>query len=115
MLRWKKGRQNTGYELLTLFSFKLPFHFLNGLDCHVIRYKPGDFIPEHTDNVSTGQKHFRINIVLKQCKGGEFICPEAKRYFFNRILFFRPDIMKHSVSLCEGTRLVLSIGWVKVK
>lgn len=106
---WKKGRQNTGYDVLTLFSLKLNF-ILKGLDCHVLRYTKGTFIPPHKDINEKGSHH-RINIVLKKCEGGEFICDKAFR-MFNRIFYFKPDEMEHSVTICNGTRYVLSVGWI---
>lgn len=102
-MRWKKGRQNTGYEVLTPFLLK-------GIDCHILRYTAGCFIPPHRDEASNG-KHHRINLVLKSCKGGEFKCDGAFR-LFDRLFYFKPDEMEHSVTECLGTRYVLSIGWV---
>ncbi|MBQ4863996.1 hypothetical protein J8L98_20110 [Pseudoalteromonas sp. MMG013] len=55
-----------------------------------------------------------LNIILKKSiKGGHFIC---KHPLVNtsRIKLFRPDLCEHAVSKVEqGTRYVLSIGWVK--
>ncbi len=105
MFNWKKGRQHTGYDILTIISFLF-------FDIHLIRYNAGNFIPKHIDAVDK-HKHHRINIVLQQPKySGIFICDKAKRYLFGRIIYFRPDIMEHSVTICNTQRLVLSIGWV---
>lgn len=108
-MKWKKGRQDGGYEVLTLFSKKLPF-LLKGMDCHLLKYVEGSFIPPHIDKNENGNHH-RINVVLKSCKGGDFVCDKAFR-IFNRIFYFRPDKFQHSVTKCFGTRYVLSIGWV---
>lgn len=108
-LKWLPGRQATGYEKLLLMvnPFLVPF------DCYLLRYKPGSEIREHVDPVSE-KKHYRFNVVLKHAKsGGEFRCSKPI-YETNRIKLFRPDIASHSVSKVEnGTRYVLSIGWVK--
>lgn len=108
-LRWKAGRQHTGYEKMLLLAnpFILPF------DCYLLRYRPGTAIPEHTDPVDE-KKHFRLNLVIRKAKaGGEFFCSEPI-YESTRIKYFRPDLARHSVSLVEaGTRYVLSIGWVR--
>lgn len=112
-MKWKKGRQEGGYQVLTLFVIKRSILSLKGLDCHIIRYRKSNYIPEHTDPVEKDKCHYRLNIVLWQCVGGRLYCDAAKRYLFGRIIFFRPDIMKHAVSLCFGIRYVLSIGWVK--
>ncbi|RDJ35082.1 MAG: 2OG-Fe(II) oxygenase [Crenarchaeota archaeon] len=101
--KWKLGRQNSGYEKLTLCRFIF-------FDLYLLRYKQGAYIKKHVDAVSN-RKHFRLNVVLKKVEGGEFICPDA---FINtsRIKFFRPDIHEHSVSeVLSGTRYVLSLGW----
>lgn len=108
-LRWRNGRQHTGYEKMLLLAnpFNLPF------DCYLLRYRSGAEIPDHTDPVDD-KKHFRLNLVLRKAKaGGEFLCSEPI-YESERIKYFRPDLARHSVSLVEeGTRYVLSIGWVR--
>ncbi len=106
---WQSGRQNSGYEKMLLLANKyfMPF------DCYLLRYRPGALIDEHTDPV-TDRKHYRLNIVLREAtRGGEFNCREVL-YSSRRIKLFRPDRAPHSVSLVEeGTRYVLSLGWVR--
>lgn len=105
-MNWQPGRQNSGYDLLTIVNDPhIPFDF------HIIRYKVGARIPPHIDPVKDG-RHFRLNIVLKKAKyGGTFVCL-AGRNWWKRVHFFRPDIMYHSVTpVLQGTRYVLSIGW----
>lgn len=106
-LQWSDGRQNTGYQKKLILQWKF-------FDVWLIKYKEGDHIPEHVDVVSEGYNHHRINIVLKEAlQGGDFICPNAKK-FLKRIYLFRPDRDKHSVTkIIKGERLVLSIGWIK--
>ena len=106
---WKTGRQQTGYETITLIKKGFKLGRLSGFDIHIIRYNHGNFIPPHTDPVD-GNHHYRANFVLKKpISGGEFQC---KRYFkFWRLIVFRPDLYSHSVSKCVGSRYVLSFGF----
>lgn len=106
--RWQIGRQKTGYDKMLLLwgIFPLPF------DIYLIRYRVGSHIPPHTDKVGKG-RHYRMNIILKQSKvGGDFVC---SNHIINcpRIKLFRPDLYEHSVTeLKEGSRYILSIGWI---
>ena len=108
-LRWKGGRQDSGYEKMLLLAnpFLLPF------DCYLLRFREGSAIPEHTDPVD-GRRHFRLNIVLREAvSGGEFCCSDPI-YASRRIKLFRPDRSPHSVSpVSKGTRYVFSLGWVR--
>lgn len=108
-LRWRSGRQGTGYEKMLLLANP----FLLTFDCYLLRYRQGTGVPEHTDPVD-GKRHYRLNIVLwRAVRGGEFVCT-APIYDGHRIKFFRPDVSAHSVTAVEsGTRYVLSIGWVR--
>lgn len=110
MFNWQKGRQNTGYEKLKIFQF------LN-MDCYILRYNVGDFIPWHTDPVP-GRKHFRLNLTLKKAiEGGHFLLhptglPDGRigwRIPFG--LVFRSDVVPHSVTeIKKGQRIVLTFG-----
>lgn len=106
---WKDGRQGTGYKKLTLLFFKRPIPF----DLYLIKFGEGSFIPPHIDPVEDGLRHYRLNIILKKpVSGGQFNVPKA---IINlpRLKFFRPDVHQHSVTrINEGSRLVLSLGWV---
>lgn len=108
-LRWRAGRQSSGYEKMLLVAnpYVLPF------DCYLLRYKPGSSVPRHTDPVDD-KRHYRMNIVLRKAKaGGEFQC-EDPIYSGARLKLFRPDRSPHAVSPIEqGVRYVLSIGWVR--
>ena len=92
-LKWQKGRQDSGYKKITIFkSKKLK------LDCYLIKYEKGDFIPKHKDVVGKKFIHNRINVLLKKSKiGGEFYCNKHK-IFLNRIIYFQPSEEIHSVS-----------------
>lgn len=109
LFRWKEGRQSTGYSVMTLIYSKLL-----KLDCYILRYRVGAYIPAHQDKVSEGFKHYRLNIELKAAKkGGELICVESI-FRLGPINLFRPDEVIHAVTKVEqGTRYVLSIGWIR--
>jgi hypothetical protein len=108
-LRWKRGRQETGYEKMLLVKAKWPKPF----DMYLLRFSPGDEIPPHRDEVGEGQ-HFRVNIILKNAKeGGQFICKELI-YESKHIKYFRPDQSEHQVTkIIEGNRYVFSFGWIQ--
>lgn len=108
-LKWKKGRQDSGYDkmLLAQSMFPLPF------DLWLLRYKEGAHIDWHTDPVNMG-KHYRLNVVLKKAKeGGEFLTTKEPILNHALAVLFRPDKDLHKVSeIVEGTRYVLSLGWI---
>lgn len=107
-LRWRQGRQRSGYEkmLLGINPFVIPW------DCYLLRYGPGAQIPPHTDPVP-GKRHYRLNVVLKEAtQGGVFQCDHVL-FGTRRVKLFRPDVQTHQVSRIErGQRYVLSVGWV---
>ena len=106
-LRWRGGRQKSGYEkmLLGINPFVVPW------DCYLLRFREGAEIASHTDPVDD-RRHFRVNLVLVEAdEGGEFQC-ENPIFATRRIKFFRPDQESHSVTRVDsGTRYVLSFGW----
>lgn len=108
LLRWQRGRQESGYDKMLLATLSRPIPF----DCYLIRYPIGSSIAPHTDPVKD-RRHFRLNIVIKRSPiGGEFIC-DNPIFTKTRIKFFRPDISEHSVTRVEGgSRYVLSVGWL---
>ncbi|MGQ5523482.1 2OG-Fe(II) oxygenase [Chitinimonas sp. PSY-7] len=115
---FRAGRQQTGYQTFTFLHVKWPAWLggrLLGFDGHLILYPTGSHIPPHVDKVSDGC-HYRINLVLWQpARGGKFECHDAQDRpcwsVGQRLFFFRPDQMTHSVSQCESRRVVLSLGW----
>lgn len=108
LFQWEKGRQNTGYEKMLLGSGKWP----NPFDLYLLRFREGQGIPPHVDQVQSG-KHYRLNIILKSSRQGGFFCCTSPIYETSRIKYFRSDLSEHSVSTVQkGTRYVLSIGWV---
>ena len=110
LLRWQKGRQETGYDKMLLATAKrIPLPF----DLYLLKFGVGSEIPPHKDPVEVGE-HYRLNIVLKKAKeGGDFICSETL-WQTSRIKYFRSDISEHAVSkVTVGTRYVLSLGWLR--
>ena len=109
LFRWKSGRQQSGYEKMLLLANPL----LQPFDCYLLRYKEGAEIPEHTDPVDD-KRHFRLNVVLREARiGGQFKCRDLI-WETRRFKLFRPDQSPHSVTKVQnGTRYVLSIGWVR--
>lgn len=110
-LRWKEGRQGTGYEKMLLATAKWPIPF----DLYLLRYGEGAFVSPHIDPVP-GHRHFRLNIFLKNAKfGGRFDLGVGKAIWSHpRAQLFRPDIYTHSVTkVLKGTRYVLSLGWLR--
>lgn len=107
--RWQRGRQGSGYDKLLLAGTLWPLP----CDCYLLRFPTGALVPPHTDRVSLG-RHYRLNIILRAPRrGGEFVCARPI-HAGRRIKLFRPDVEEHSVTMIEeGTRWVLSIGWVR--
>jgi hypothetical protein len=108
-MKWVEGRLKSGYDKIRFFETTFPIPF----DVYILRFVTGSEVPAHTDKVKSG-KHYRLNIILKHAKeGGEF---ESKKSIINtgRVKLFRPDLYQHAVSqVKEGTRYVLSIGWIR--
>ena len=92
-LRWRTGRQGSGYDKMLLAAARWPIPF----DSYLIRYPDGAEIPPHTDPVTAGRP-YRLNIVLKSPRsGGEFVCA-SPLFETRRIKLFRPDACEHSVT-----------------
>lgn len=105
---WTDGRQESGYRKMLISQGKT-------WDCWLIHYPAGSDIPEHTDPARNDENHYRCNIVLTDPGGGIF---HGKTFFnlFGRVIFFRPDIWPHYITKVEnGSRYVLSFGWVTEK
>lgn len=106
---WKTGRQSSGYSKIALLECMWPIPF----DVYFLKFPEGSSIPEHTDTVKAGFKHYRLNVILKKSlSGGEFLS-ESSIVNWSRFKFFRPDISKHSVTkVVGGSRYVLSFGFL---
>lgn len=104
---WQPGRQGTGYLKRLIFQFTWPIK----IDCWIIKYPPDSWIPEHQDQVESGNHH-RLNIVLKRAQTGGHLRVN-KDIHRGRVCYFRPDLVQHEVTkIVHGTRVVLSIGWI---
>jgi len=112
LFRWEAGRQISGYSKLKLLTGGFPVPF----DLYLLKFPEGSKIAEHVDIVDKEFNHYRINIILKKSKmGGEFLA-EHSIIDWDRLKFFRPDIVKHSVTkVVGGSRYVLSIGFLLKK
>lgn len=100
LFKWQPGRQGGKYKKLKVFKFLF-------FDCWVIKYEPNYYMPSHTDPVKD-RKHFRLNVVIKG--HARFNCVRTIFKLGNRVIFFRPDLYKHSIINGPSERTVLSIG-----
>lgn len=110
VMRWEKGRQDSGYyKKLILRSF-WPIRY----DILLLRYPVGFHIDWHRDPVP-GCDHYRLNVTLNWWfEGGEFESENDVLFSFGPFTFFRPDENEHRVTeIEEGTRYILSLGFAK--
>ena len=79
---------------------------------NLVTYSEGHRVTRHLDMVESG-RYYKLNfILLKAKRGGIFETEKAIFSFFNRIIFFRPDLYAHSVSEIEqGKRVLLSLAF----
>ena len=137
--KWEPGRQGTGYFKMKLFEFSpeiiikirsFIFTFF-AIDCYLLKYPKNSYVEPHLDKVNTNhyREHHRLNIVLRQASKGGVFCKiksvtehleegvkiSEKVYpFHGKVNKFRADKELHGVTrITEGTRYVLSIGWVR--
>jgi hypothetical protein len=95
---------------MTLFALPKAKPWMDG---YLLRYRSGASIPPHRDKVSK-HRHYRLNVILKGAyAGGVFTC-DRPLLITKRIKLFRSDYL-HSVTTVHGTRIVLSIGWLRKK
>jgi hypothetical protein len=102
LVRWKLGRQATGYWLYYLGKGR-------NWDLLFIKYPPGSYIPKHND-CFPGKRHFRLNILL----WGEqtFRAHGPVIFQWGPFVLFRSDYTEHEVLTSSRLRLVLSFGIV---
>ena len=100
--KWEQGRQGTGYRKLLLATNHKTW------DLYLLDYPKDTYIKPHIDPVPSG-KHYRLNIIL--CGSAKFN-GQTIFSFGNRVHFFRPDIITHSIDNVIRRRIVLSLGWV---
>ena len=101
-MKWKSGRQGTGYYLQYLAQG-------SNWDFLLIKYPVGSYIVPHNDHFP-GKRHFRLNILL----WGEqtFRAHGPVIFQLGPIVLFRSDTTKHEVLPSKQLRLVLSFGIV---
>ena len=107
-IKWVPGRLGTGYyKKLLLESERFNF------DVYLLKFPEGSYADKHRDYAPEGYEHHRINMLLNEnFSGGKFIMNSKAQT--GRAFRFRPDKFTHRVSkVKEGTRYVLSIGWLK--
>lgn len=83
-------------------------------DIYLLKFNTGAEVLDHKDpSPIVGHEHHRLNIVLKPAiRGGKFVIQGRSQE--GRVHRFRPDKYKHKVTkVKEGTRYVLSIGWLR--
>lgn len=103
-MKWERGRQESGYEKLTLFSSKLL-----GCDAYVLKIPAGVGVPKHRDPVP-GRSHHRINITIR---GKLHMKADQAIFRVGRWLsYFRPDIVTHWVEPVKNDTFLLSFGWI---
>lgn len=110
-LHWEDGRQNSGYKKFKLWSFL-------SSDGWIIWYPKGSSVPVHRDGTFKGKRHRRLNIVLYNSSDSCFKHNAQAPYlvtewFFNRIVLFYASEVDHWVDEVDGTRVVLSFGWLE--
>lgn len=110
--KWRDGRQDSGYKILTIYWFYLPYF---ETDCHLIYYPTGSRLPVHRDkfyNLGQEMNHYRLNILLKKPKtGGKFFCRKTIINWW-RVSLFKASKWTHGVTKVEnGERLVLTFGF----
>ena len=107
--KWQLGRQmGATYFKFPLWYFKI---WKWGFDAYILKYKAVTILPKHKDPVDG--KHWRLNIGWGVAN---LVCNEYKGFYYRigklTIIFFRPDIIEHSLYVFENT-IKLSFGFVK--
>lgn len=103
--RWSIGRQkNCSYQKFPLWYFRI---WRYGFDAYILKYEDDTFLPLHRDPVEG--KHWRLNIKLK---GNSVFFVENEGSSTRKVVFFRPDLYLHSLTVHTKT-IKLSFGFVK--
>ena len=107
-LPWQLGRQSSGYSKLALIISR---RFL--FDIYILKFPVGSYIDNHKDPVVDDFEHHRLNVILSPAiRGGKLVIKGQSQD--GKVHKFRPDKFLHKVTeIKEGTRYVLSIGWLK--
>lgn len=119
------GRQGTGYGKTSLSehldhpALVDVLHRLRtalgqppAFDAWWLTYPVGSHIPEHVDPAPVdGLCHLRANLVVVRGRGGDFVA-DGQRIDLDvgDLVVFRPDVVRHAVSLVDEPRALLSLG-----
>lgn len=107
LFRWEGGRQAGGYEKMQLAKGPR-------FDLFMIRYRCGASVAPHVDPAPPGWRHFRANLMLRAPRRGGRLALDKAIYAGRRLTIFRPDQNTHWVTTVEeGSRLMLSLGWLR--
>lgn len=101
-MKWKKGRQGSGYLVHTVCNFGF-------FDIQLIKIPEGIEVPVHKDPIPN-KRHYRLNIdLVKPEFGGRYV---GKSIFkLPRIHLIRSDRDYHAISeVIKGQAVILSIG-----
>jgi hypothetical protein len=103
--KWESGRQGTGYRKLLLLGG-------HRWDLWLLDYPAGSHVPDHVDEVED-LSHYRMNVRLF----GQDSFEADDRWVLRagRLVFFRPDVARHSVRKVDRRRMVLSLGFTRSK
>jgi hypothetical protein len=126
---WTKGRQGTGYEILSLQHLSAPGGTIGEIvrrarkhvgdpptgnwDSYLIRYHRGDYVPKHRDEAALeGMIHRRLNalVTMPQRGGDLWVAGELIELNVGDAFLFDPGTEEHEVTKCGGDRLLLSVG-----
>ena len=113
LFKWVDGRLSDKNNVYKVFHLIISRRI--GLDMNIIKLEIGNHIKEHTDIVAD-KEHYRLLFILKRPKrGGVITIDNPIIKWFNRIVLFRPDTSKHSVSeVEEGTLWLLTVGKILI-
>lgn len=130
VIDWSDGRQGTGYKkvnirhnsklgdlqnrVLEKLGITRMFDFW---DNYFLYYPSGSYIPNHLDEASLfGKQHVRFNVLIKSPESGGVLIVDGNPIHLDvgDAIFFYPDTQPHEVTVCNGDRLVFTIGaWVR--
>jgi len=135
--RWQPGRQGTGYLKYEITSHKDEWYYslvmaaLGHLgytpseseeprfDAWFMRMPDGAYIHPHTDPCPfDAGEHHRLNMCIRSAERGGNFSIEGQQIPIHtgEALLFRPDAMRHEVSMVSGAdRLMISVGCIKEK
>lgn len=124
-LTGEDGRQGTGYgkasllEQLTHPTVRPVVERIvaclgepTAFDAWWLTYPVGSHIPEHVDPAPVdGLCHLRGNLVVERGRGGAFVA-DGKHIDLDvgDLVVFRPDVVRHAVSVVVEPRALLSLG-----